>query len=143
MGLVPFILCGLVAATIACGGGGGGYSSGPTPSPSPGGSGVGATFTITADGVNPKTVTIQPGQRVQFVNNNSRVHEILSTPHLTHTDCPPVNEVALVNPGQSRMTGVLDREGTCGFHDHRDPDSDRFRGTILIGVTDPGQPPRY
>lgn len=136
------VLWGLVAATIACGGGGGGGSGTPT-GPSSGGSGVGATITITADGVNPKTVTIQPGQRVQFNNGNTRVHEIQSTPHELHTDCPPVNDVAVINPGQNRMTGVLDRQGTCGFHDHRDPDNDRFRGTILVGVTDPGQPPRY
>jgi plastocyanin len=132
------ILCVLGAAAVACGGGGGG----PT-TPTPGGSGVGATITITADGVTPKTVRIQAGQRVQFVNNNNRAHEVQSTPHDRHTDCPPVNEVAVVNPGQTRMTGALSLQGTCGFHDHRDPDNDRFRGTILIDVTDAGQPPRY
>ena len=142
MQIRPSLLCGL-ALMVACGGGGGGYSSGTTPSPSPTPGTTGTTITITADGVSPKTIQIEVGQRVQFTNGNTRVHEINSTPHLAHTDCPPVNEVAAVNPGQSRSTGVLDRPGTCGFHDHRDPDNDRFRGTILVGVADPGQPPRY
>jgi plastocyanin len=126
----------LVVAFTACGGG-----SSPT-SPSGGGGTGTVTVTITANGVEPKTVELSAGRQVQFVNNDGATHEMLSTPHLSHTDCPSINAVGTLAPGASRMTESLNAVRICGYHDHRNPDDDRFRGQINVG-TSSGPGPGY
>jgi plastocyanin len=95
---------------------------------------IGATVTITASGVDPMEARIQPGQAVQFVNNDSRAREMASDPHPLHTDCPEINQVGVLNPGASRATGALQTVRVCGYHDHLTDDIDpRFRGRIIVG----------
>ena len=117
----------------ACGGGSSSPSTPSTPAPTatppPGGA---ATFTIVAGVVSPKQVEINVGQRVAFVNNDTATHEMLSDPHPQHTDCPPINEVGGLAPGQARLTGVFTVARTCGFHDHGMPDNTSLQGTIII-----------
>jgi hypothetical protein len=55
-----------------------------------------------------------------------------SDPIQTHTDCPPINEVGMLNPGQSKTTGVLDIRRTCGFHDHVNETDPRWKGQIVV-----------
>jgi len=122
----------------ACGG------SSPT---SPGGSGsgtvvvgstgavgtVGATIAIgTNSAVSPSQVTITPGQSVIFVNNDTRSHEMASDPLPTHTDCPSMGNVGLLQPGQSKTSFGFAAAGICGFHDHNNPDSAGLKGRIVI-----------
>lgn len=114
---------------IGCGGGSGsgGGASPTTPTPS-----GGTTITITSSGASPRELTVLPGSRVTFVNNDSRAHTMNSDPHPDHTDCPELNQVGFIQPGQSRQTGNLVETRTCGFHDH-DRDSDRsLQGQIII-----------
>ena len=113
----------------ACGGSGGG---GSTMSPSPGTGPVGATVTITSSGVSPKAVTVNVGEVVTFVNTDTRSHDMASDPHPVHTDCPPINAVATLAPGQSRNTGNLTTARTCGYHDHNDSSNVSLQGTITI-----------
>jgi plastocyanin len=92
-----------------------------------------ATVTISATGaVSPKSVTIAVGGRVTFVNQHSQFHEMQSDPHPDHTDCPPMNAVGSLAPGQSRQTGVFSTARTCGYHDHGDPDNNNLKGSIVI-----------
>ncbi len=100
----------------------------PTPTPSP----SSATVTITSSGVSPKSVTISVGGRVTFVNNSSQFHEMLSDPHPQHTDCPPMDDIGALAPGQSRQTGVFTIARTCGYHDHGQPGNASLQGTIVI-----------
>lgn len=128
---------GAAIVAAACGGGGGS----PT-SPSDGGGGI-VTITLTASGATPKQVFVELNQRVRFVNNDSRAREIMSGPHPTHTGCPPINEVGVLSPGQTRDSGVLSRAGTCTFHDNRADTDANFQGQILVGVREPGPEPVY
>ena len=123
---------GLFSLVTACGGGGDGSPTSPSPSGgSPGTSG--ATITIGANGaVSPSQVTIALGQSVTFVNNDSRAHEMQSDPHPIHTDCPPMNAVGSLNPGQTRLTNAFTTARTCGFHDHNNPNSTALQGRIVI-----------
>lgn len=114
--------------TIACGGGGG------TPTTPSTGGGVGATVTLTANGVSDGTPRISVGQRIRFTNSDSRTHEVLTTPHLVHTDCPAVNDIGTLAPGQSKESSALTTVRGCGFHDHLNPDDNRFRGQVLVGI---------
>lgn len=119
----------LGAVMAACGG-----SSPTTPSP-PSGSGGGSTtttITITSSGVSPTEITVAPGTRVTFVNNDSRSHSMSSDPHPEHSDCPEINQAGMLQPGQSRETGNLTAVRTCGFHDHDNPSNNSLRGRIVI-----------
>ena len=117
---------------IACGSDGGGGGSPTTPSGSgPGPSG--ATITIGTNGaVGPNAVSITTGQSVTFVNNDTRSHEIASNPHPAHTDCPAINALGVISPGQTKLTNALTTARTCGFHDHQDPSNGSLQGTITI-----------
>jgi plastocyanin len=133
------VLAGMALLAAACGGGGSGGGS-PT-GPSGGGSQT-ATITINSTGVSQQQVRIEVGQQVQFSNSATRNVEIQSDPHEVHNLCPPLN-VGTMTPGQSRMTAAFTVRGTCTYHDHTNPDDGRFRGTILVGVVEPGPAPDY
>jgi plastocyanin len=127
-----------LAALAACGGGSNpaGPSGGGGGNPIVGSSGsvgaIGATITIANNAVSPAQVTIAVGQSVTFVNNDSRSHQMQSDPHPAHTDCPSINNVALLSPGQSKSTFGFSGAGTCGFHDHNDSENGGLRGRIVI-----------
>jgi hypothetical protein len=99
----------------------GGYGSSPTPNP--GGTPVGPTITLTASGLSAGEVTVSPGARVTFVNNDARPHNMTSDPHPEHDEegCEGINAVGVLQPGQRRETGNMVIAKTCGFHDHDDP----------------------
>lgn len=129
----------LVAANVTSCGGGGGTPTAATPTTTTtapttgGGNPTTATITIGTDGrVSPSSVTIAPGGRVTFVNNHNRAHDMESDPHPEHTQCPPINDVGFLNPGQSRTTGNLTTVRTCGFHDHNDDQNTGLQGRIII-----------
>lgn len=125
--LGAFCVCGVLVAS-GCGGG----STPNTPSPPSGGGGTQPTITITSSGANPRTLTVEVGSRVLFVNNDSRSHHMASDPHPDHTECPDLNQVGVLQPGQSRLTGNLVTARTCGFHDHDLPTNASLKGAITI-----------
>ena len=132
----------VAAVTAACGGGGGtpagpsGGSGGGTGGTGGGGTGgatASATITIGSNGaVSPSTVTITQGGRVTFVNNDSRSHDMSSDPHPSHEDCPPLEQVGFLSPGQSKTSGNLNTVRVCGFHDHNLPTVTGLQGRITI-----------
>lgn len=89
-------------------------------------------MTISSARVTPKTLTVGAGSQVTFVNNDVVAHEMHSDPHPEHTDCPELNQVGHLSPGQSRQTGNLNTVRTCGFHDHEHPFNTSLQGSILI-----------
>jgi plastocyanin len=82
--------------------------------------------------VSPKSVTVPAGTRVTFINNDNVPHDMESDPHPEHTDCPDINQVGFIVPGQIKLTGNLNVVRTCGFHDHNQPDVTRLQGSIVI-----------
>ncbi len=124
MRLSVTVLCVLAAA---CGGG----ASPSTPTPTPPVTNPN-TVTVSSTGVSPTELTVAPGSRVLFVNTDTRRHDMTSDPHPEHTDCPELNSVGVLNPGQSRETGNLVAVRTCGFHDHDNPNNASLRGRIVI-----------
>ncbi len=116
----------------ACGGGGNSPITGPGPATgNPGPSG--ATITIGSNGaVSPSQVQITVGQSVTFINNDSRTHDMSSDPHPAHTDCPQMNAVNNLQPGQTKLTNAFTTARTCGFHDHITPDVAALTGRVVI-----------
>lgn len=98
----------------------------PNPSPTP--------VTITSSGVSPKQLTVPLGTRVQFVNNDTTnpFHTMDSNPHPEHTDCPEINQVDFILPGQTKETGNFNTVRTCGYHDHEWFADTRWQGEIVV-----------
>ena len=119
------LLGALAAACVSCGDGSSGPPTTPTTNP----------YTITINGsgsVSPKDLTVPPGSRVLFVNEHNRRHDMTSDPHPDHLDCPELNKVGVLNPGQRNESENLVTVRTCGFHDHDDPNNVNLRGSIII-----------
>ena len=124
----------LALCTAACG------STANSPSsPSAGGGSTaatcgtdGKTIVITNNTVCPATLTVSLGSQVTFVNNDSRNHNMVSNPHPEHTDCPELNQIGFLTPGQSRQSGNLVTTRTCGFHDHDNFEVKTLQGSIVI-----------
>ncbi len=74
---------------------------------------------ITANGYNPKVVTIKVGDTVSWENDDSANHTVNSSPHPTHTDYPPLN-LGLIKPGDKNSL-TFDKAGTYKYHDHLNP----------------------
>ena len=119
------LLAGAMLATAACGSSG----SGNPNNPGPGGSVT--VITITSAGASPRTVTVDLGTRIRWVNNDSRAHEMSSDPHPEHNICPELNS-RLLTTGQLHETNNLVTARTCGFHDHLFPEQVNLTGTITI-----------
>ena len=128
-----FAVAGIAAFAIACGGGSnyGGTPNTPTP-PTSTPPVATTTITITANGVNPQRITVPVGSRVTFVNNDNRNHEMNSDPHPTHGECPAIDDVGFIAPGQTKLTGNLTVARTCGFHDHNQPTVASLTGQIIV-----------
>lgn len=130
-----------LVATIACGGGGGGSAPTQPSTNTGGGTSTGGTgggtsgttrITITASGVDQKTLTIKVGERVTVTNNDSRAHEFSSDPHPEHTECPELNQVGFIQPNQTKESGNFVAARTCGFHDHNQPSNTSLQGRVTI-----------
>jgi plastocyanin len=89
-----------------------------------------ATITLTATGPQPESVIINVGGRVTFLNNDVRAHDMVSDPDLRHDECPPLNRVGFLSPGQRRESGVFESVQSCGFHDHLEPT--QFTGRVDV-----------
>lgn len=137
------ILAGQMAAAAAlvvlaaCGGGGSSPTSPGSGTASVASSGAvgtsGATITIGANGtLSPANVTIAVGQSVTFVNSDTNGHNISSDPHPSHTACPSFANLGVMPPGQTKATFGFAATGSCGFHDHNNPDSAGLKGRVTI-----------
>jgi plastocyanin len=100
----------------------------PAPSPSP----TTPTITITANGMTPLEITITVGQKVTFVNNDLRSHDVVGGVDPAHPDCPEILVAGFLTPGQSRDTGIFTVARTCDYHDHTALGVPAFQGRIVI-----------
>jgi hypothetical protein len=108
----------------ACGGGGTAPTTPSVPSE--------LTINVTATGFKPSDALVAVGGRVTFDNVDDRLHSIASLPLTTHSDCPAINEVGVLAPGQSKQTGVLAEAKTCGYHDVFSEGGQLLTGTITV-----------
>ena len=120
----------------------------PTPSPAPVAptpvvppkATEGAAITVTARGLVVEVSSpfgigdlhIYQGSRLTLTNADTEPHDVLSDPPHIHTDCPELNTMGYVVPGQTHVTDPLTRLGTCGFHDHTHEGDAAFAGKVTI-----------
>jgi hypothetical protein len=115
----------LCLAVTACGGGSSPTAPAPTPSSGP-------TVTITSAGATPRTLDVALGSRITIVNEDSVSHDMGSDPHPGHEDCPELNQIGMLTPGQRRTSGNLVEARTCGMHDHLRPQVSSLHLRITI-----------
>lgn len=94
--------------------------------------GAAATITLTPTGLTPAEVRVPAFSRVTFINNDVRPHAMNSDPITGHTDCPAINAVGTLAPGESRSTGTLAVPRACGFHDHENEFDAAWKGRIIV-----------
>jgi hypothetical protein len=135
-----------VVLTAACGGGSAPVPVVPAPSPPPVPAGPPqplerATITITSTGLRLDAASaalydinklrVFLGARLMFVNDDNDPHDILSGPFGLHNDCPELNTVGYLVPGQSRASDPLTHlDKACGFHDHNREGNPAFGGIV-------------
>ena len=114
----------------------------PPPTQSPPKAVDGATITIkstgfvldkaSADFFSLSDLHIYQGATLTFVNEDFQAHDIMSDPFHVHTDCPAINVVGFIVPGQSRTTQALTQLRSCGFHDHDHEGNPAYHGVAVI-----------
>jgi plastocyanin len=91
------------------------------------------TVAITAVGMNPWEVTIAQGGRVTFINNDNQPHDIQGGLDPEHRECPEIDVVGFLTPGQSRSTAPLTTVRACDYHDHAFHDvAHGYGGRIIV-----------
>jgi len=119
-----------VSITVGCGSSSGG--TGPSSTVSCSALPDARTILIVNNAVCPQALTVPRGSQVTFINNDNRAHEMNSDPHPEHTNCPEINQVGHLEPGQTRQSGNLTVARSCGFHDHINDQNRALQGTITI-----------
>jgi len=82
--------------------------------------------------MSPLEITIAVGQRVTFVNNDTRVHDVVGGIDPNNPDCPEIAQAGFLAPGQRGVTGVFNTARTCEYHDHTMLSVPAFQGRIII-----------
>jgi plastocyanin len=80
----------------------------------------------------PLEITIDVGQRVTFVNNDTRAHDLVGGIDPNSPDCPEITQAGFLTPGQSRDTGIFTTARRCEYHDHTMLSVPAFQGRIII-----------
>lgn len=83
---------------------------------------------ITANGFEPSTISINAGDTIKFTNNDSSPHWPASNPHPVHSDLAGFDAKKELQQGES-YSFTFTKTGTFGFHDHLNPSNG---GTITI-----------
>jgi plastocyanin len=81
--------------------------------------------------VNPREITVAVGDQVTFVNNDMQPHDTAGGSDPATRDCPEIDAVGFLLPGQSRQTAPMRSARTCDYHDHMNH-SPIFNGRIFI-----------
>lgn len=87
------------------------------------------TFVLRSDGFHPRTITIEPGASVTFVNRTDHAFWPASNSHPQHDQYVEFDSGRPIAPGES-WSFTFEREGKWGFHDHL---RSFYTGTVVVG----------
>lgn len=101
--------------------------SSPTSSTATDAAEVSNMVTIDQTGFSPSEIKVKVGDTVSWINSDTKMHNVSSSPHPTHTDYPPLN-LGNVSPG-AKVSLMFDKAGTYKYHDHLNP---TLLGTVTV-----------
>lgn len=105
-------------------------SSGPT-SPSTAPHTLPSTIMIMGSEALPEELTIAVGERVAFMNHDTVPHAVAGGPNPSTPECPEINAVGVLAPGDTRTTDPFTTAKTCAFHVPRNQ-SAVLTGRIIV-----------
>jgi hypothetical protein len=94
---------------------------------------IDAAVSISAAGVDPQVLHLNSPVTVKFTNNDRAAHKFEPAPELGDGDCPEMNQLGTLEPGQignvafTRLGGFI-----CAFHDTAAPSNLAFKGLLVI-----------
>jgi hypothetical protein len=94
---------------------------------------IDAAVSISAAGVDPQTLHLNSPVTVKFTNNDRVAHKFEPAPELGDGDCPEMNQLGTLEPGQigsvpfTRLGGFI-----CAYHDTAAPSNLAFKGLLVI-----------
>jgi hypothetical protein len=91
-----------------------------------------ASVTVSAQGVAPMEVQVAVGSYITFINADTRPHEIYSGVDHARPDCPEIDVIGVIAPGQSRPTRAFESARTCTFHDFENLGNPAFEGRVIV-----------
>jgi len=86
------------------------------------------TVSMQATAFSPSSLTINKGDTVRFVNNDTKDHWPASDVHPVHEIYPEFDPRAVIAPGEE-WSFTFERVGEWGVHDHRSP---YITGKIIV-----------
>lgn len=99
------------------------------PSPTTAASPVaGVTISMDETGFTPKTVTVEAGTTVTFVNNGQAPHWPASALHPTHQVLPGFDALRGLATGET-YSFTFEKVGSWNYHDHLNP---KLFGTVVV-----------
>jgi hypothetical protein len=87
---------------------------------------------ISAAGVSPDILHLDAPVTVTITNNDGAAHRLEPAPELGYGDCPEVNELGTLQPGQSGKVTITRALVICVFHDSAAPANQAFQGFIVV-----------
>jgi hypothetical protein len=88
--------------------------------------------TVTAAGVDPQTLHLDSPVSVKFTNEDRVAHKFEVALELGDGDCPEMNQLATLEPGQSGSVAITRSGIICAFHDAGAPTNFAFKGLLVI-----------
>lgn len=89
-------------------------------------------MTVTAGGFKPQVLHVNYPVTVTFTNADTVPHTLASAPDLGWDNCPEMNAVGTLKPGQSTSVAFSEEDAVCAYHDAAQPSSTAFQGYIAI-----------
>lgn len=86
---------------------------------------------LESTGPNPREITIGVGEFVSFMNHESEPFAVAGGAGPSQADCPEINAVGLLGPGEIRSTAPFPAAKTCDYHVPRGQ-AVLFGGRIII-----------
>jgi len=87
---------------------------------------------ITASGFDPQVLHVNYPVTVTFTNADTVAHTLESAPELNWDNCPEMNAVGSLTPGQSKAVPFSEKDAVCAYHDVALRAETAFQGYIAI-----------
>lgn len=87
------------------------------------------TVEVTETGFSPAVIKVKKGDQIQWVNLDSRPHQIAADPHPTGESLPTLKSPEPLAEHET-YTAVFENAGTFTYHDFLDPLG--FQGVVIV-----------
>jgi hypothetical protein len=89
-------------------------------------------LTVSAAGVDPQTLHLDSPVSVKFTNADHVAHKFEAALELGDGDCPEMNQLPTLEPGQNGSVAFTRSGVICAFHDAGAPTNFAFKGLIVL-----------